>query len=64
MNLKFVNRRNKDEFSFVMKGFIAKKELKYSAAITKIEKLEVDNNNINYMLEIESLRKDLLKMFN
>ncbi len=25
MNLKFVNRRNKDEFLFVMKGFIAKK---------------------------------------
>ena len=50
MNIKFVNRRSKDEFLFVMKGFIAKKELKYSAVITKIEKLEVDSSNINYIL--------------
>lgn len=35
-----------------MKGFIAKKELKHSAAINKIEKMEIDQSNIHFMLEI------------
>jgi hypothetical protein len=47
-----------------MKGFIAKRELKTSSVIKKIEKLDVDSSNINYMMEIESLRKDLLRMSN
>ena len=64
ISLKFINRRQKDEFLFVMKGFIAKRELKSSNVIKKIEKLDVDSSNINYLLEIESLRKDLLKMNN
>jgi hypothetical protein len=64
VTLKFVNRRSKDEFLFAMKGFIAKRELKTSSVIKKIEKLDVDNSNINFMMEIESLRKDLMKMNN
>jgi len=35
-----------------MKGFNAKKELKNSTIINKIEKMEIDNNNINYLIEI------------
>ena len=64
MLVKFINRRAKDEFLFVMKGFIAKRELKTSNAIKKIEKLDVDDSNINFMMEIESLRKDLVKLSN
>ena len=64
VSIKFVNRRAKDEFLFVMKGFIAKRELKSSNVIKKIEKLDVDSSNLNYLMEIESLRKDLLKMNN
>lgn len=64
VNVRFVNRRSKDEFLFVMKGFISKKELKNSTTIKKIEKLDVDDSNIHFMLEIESLRKDLLRLFN
>lgn len=35
-----------------MKGFNAKKELKHMSAITKIEKLEVNDSNINFVLEV------------
>lgn len=52
VNLKFINRRCKDEFLFILKGFIAKKELKNSSVIKKIEKLDVDSSNIHFMLEI------------
>lgn len=63
-NLKFLNKKNKDEFLFIMKGFNAKKELKNTTIINKIEKLEVDNSNLDYVLQIESLKGDLLKLFN
>ncbi len=39
VNFKFLNRKNKDEFLFIMKGFNAKKELKNTTVINKIEKL-------------------------
>ncbi len=39
VNIKFLNRKNKDEFLFIMKGFNAKKELKNTTIINKIEKL-------------------------
>lgn len=47
-----------------MKGFNAKKELKNTTIISKIEKLEIDNSNLNYVLQIESLKADLLRLFN
>lgn len=64
INLKFLNRKNKDELLFIMKGFNAKKELKNTTIINKIEKLEIDSSNLNYMLQIESLKADLLRLFN
>ena len=64
VNFKFINRRYKDEFLFVVKGFTAKKELKNSSVIKKIEKMDIDNSNLSFMLEIQSLRKDLLKSYN
>ena len=36
MILKFLNRKQKDEFLFVVKGFNAKKELKNSLVVSKI----------------------------
>ena len=60
--MKFLNRKQKDEFLFVMKGFNAKKELKNSLVVSKIEKLEVDSSNLSYMTDLESLKADLHRL--
>lgn len=64
LNIMFLNKRNKDEFLFIMKGFNAKKELKNTVVINKIEKMEIDETNIHAVLQVESLKGDLLRLFN
>lgn len=64
IQLKLLNRKNKDELLFIMKGFNAKKELRNTAIINKIEKLEINSANLDYMMQIESLKADLLRLFN
>lgn len=47
----------------LIKAFNTKKAMKTSAVIAKIENADINNNdNFNYVLEIESLRADLIKL--
>lgn len=53
----------KDNFLLIVKAFNTKKAMKTSAIISKLENVELNNNeNFNYVLEIESLRADLVKL--
>jgi hypothetical protein len=62
IDLKFRHKRAREEFSLVMKAFSAERELKNSAIINKIERISIDEN-LDLLLEIESLRNDLTKMY-
>lgn len=62
IDIRFAARKAKDEFLFVMKAFNAKKEIRSSAVIHKIERVEHEEENFNFLLEIESLKDDLKKL--
>ena len=44
LDLKFVTRANRDLFLYTIKAFITKREVKHSAVIRKIEKINFDQN--------------------
>lgn len=63
IELKFASRALKDNFLLIVKGFNTKKAMKTSAIIGKLENVDLSGNeNFNYVLEIESLRADLIKL--
>lgn len=63
IELKFDDRTLRDNFLFILKSFNTKKALRNSAIVKKIENIDLNKNeNINYVLEIDSLREDLFKL--
>ena len=63
IELKFEDRSTKDSFLFLIKAFNAKKAMKDSEIVKRIQNVDLNNNdNFNYILEIDSLREDLSKL--
>lgn len=61
--MRFPNRSTKDNFLLIVKAFNTKKAMKTSAIIAKLQNVDLTGNqNFNYVLEIESLRADLIKL--
>lgn len=44
LGLRFMTRANRDVFLYTLKGFITRRELKNTAVIRKIEKINFENN--------------------
>lgn len=44
VGLRFMTRANRDVFLYTLKGFITRRELKNTAVIRKIEKINFENN--------------------
>lgn len=53
----------KDNFLLIIKAFNTKKAMKTSAIVNKMENINLSGDeNFNYVLEVESLRADLIKL--
>ncbi len=59
-----MSRPARDIFIFAVKVFIAKRELKTAVILNKIERLDLSENGVfDYVMEIESLKLDMARMF-
>lgn len=62
LEVKFLSRSARDTFFFAMKAFIAKKEIRHSAVIRKIESINFEREeDFNAILEIDNLKSDLMR---
>ena len=62
LEVKFLSRSARDTFFFAMKAFLAKKEIKHSAVIRKIESINFEREeDFNAILEIDNLKCDLMR---
>ena len=53
----------RDNFLFIVKAFNTKKTMKDSSVINQIQNLDLNKNDtFNYMLEIENLKTDIIKL--
>lgn len=63
MEVKFANKFMKDIFQLTLKAFSTKKQLANSVAVHKIEESSFnENQDLNLLMEIESLRTDVMKL--
>ena len=63
IEVKFANKFMKDIFQLTLKAFSTKKQLANSVAVHKIEESSFnENQDLNLLMEIESLRTDVMKL--
>lgn len=62
LELRFVNRFSRDVLLFAHKVFSAKKELKSAHLLNSLEHPEMQGEQFNYLVEMESLRYDLYRL--
>lgn len=63
LELKFSSRNLRDNFLFIIKAFNTKRAMKNATVMSKIEQLDFnDSGTFDYLLEIDSLKMDLLKL--
>jgi len=62
LNIRFLSRAHRDVFLYTIKGFIAKREIKNSAIIRKLEKINFETDEeFGAVLQINELRRDLVR---
>lgn len=62
LEVKFLSRSARDTFLFAVKAFLAKREIKHSAVIRKLESINFEREeDFNAILEIDNLKNDLMR---
>lgn len=63
IEIQFPNKTSKDKFLYSLKAFNTKKLFKNAAVLQKIENIDFNQDaNFNTMLEIQSLKADIIKL--
>jgi hypothetical protein len=63
LELKFVCRSSRDLLIFSIKAFSTKKDMKSSAVIEKIERIDITKDELfNVFFHYESLRNDIVRL--